>query len=326
LGTSDLQFSRIGFGAWAIGGAWKYGWGTQSEDQAIEAIRRAVDLGVNWIDTAPIYGLGRSEVIVGKAIRGLRRPVGVATKCGLLDAKGGEIKSCLRKKSILKELEGSLKRLGVNEIDLYQIHWPRPEEEIEEGWDTILRAIAAGKVRFGGVCNFSPKQLSKLIAMGPITSLQPPYSLFNQRIEGEILEFTLLHQIGVISYAPMAHGLLTGKFTREWLENLAADDFRKWHSPHFQEPEFSTNLDFVNEGLAPIARKHNVGCGQIAVAWVLARQAINCAIVGARNVPQVEENVRAARVQLDDSDFAAITRGLVRRKNGLAAKNETRNA
>jgi aryl-alcohol dehydrogenase-like predicted oxidoreductase len=269
LGKSELEFSRIGFGAWAIGGSWKFGWGEQKEDEAISAIERAIDLGINWIDTAPVYGFGQSETTVGKAIRGIRKSILVATKCGLLDDGLMGIKSCLRKKSIQQELDASLKRLGVDEIDLYQIHWPNPEEEIEEAWDTLLRAIKAGKVRFAGVCNFSPKQMNRLMQLSPITSLQAPYSLLNRRVEDENLSFASSHQIGVIPYSPMACGMLTGKVTKAWMEKLATDDFRKTHSPVFKEPELAANMEFVSNVLEPIARKHNVGPGQIAVAWVL---------------------------------------------------------
>ncbi len=310
LGHSGLRLSVIGLGAWAIGGPWLYGWGRQEDDQSIEAIQSALDQGVNWIDTAHVYGHGHSEEVVGKALRGRRDRALVATKCSRLpDGKGG-VRSCLKAKSIREELEGSLKRLGVEVIDLYQIHWPNPQEDIEEAWEEIQRAIQEGKVRYAGVSNFNIEQMKRLQRIAPIASLQPPYSMLRRDIEKEILPFCRENQIGVIAYSPMLSGLLTGKVTRQWVQDLPDDDWRKRFNEEFQEPRLSINIEFVQSTLRPIAQSHGVDPGQVAIAWTLRDPTVTSAIVGSRTAWQVAETVRAAAVRLSRSELDAIEDGL----------------
>jgi len=310
LGNSGLRLSVIGLGAWAIGGPWLYGWGHQEDDQSIKAIQSALDQGIDWIDTAHVYGHGHSEEVVGKALRGRRDRALVATKCSRLpDGKGG-VRSCLKAKSIREELEGSLKRLGVEVIDLYQIHWPSPEEDIEEAWEEIQRAIQEGKVRYAGVSNFNIEQMKRLQRIAPIASLQPPYSMLRRDIEKEILPFCKENRIGVVAYSPMLSGLLTGKVTRQWVQDLPDDDWRKRFNEEFQEPRLSINIEFVETTLRPIAQAHGVDPGQVAIAWTLRDPTVTSAIVGGRTAWQVGETVRAAAVRLSRSELDAIETGL----------------
>lgn len=308
LGHSTLQLTTIGLGTWAIGGGgWKFGWGNQDDADSIRAIQAGLDAGINWIDTAAIYGHGRSEEIVGQAIKGRRDHVIVATKCGRVwEGDSREIGKSLRRASVRAECDASLRRLGVDVIDLYQIHWPEPDEEVEEGWAAIADLIAAGKVRFGGVCNFSVPQLERAQAIHPIASLQPPYSLLKRDIEAEIVPWCERHRVGIVAYSPMQAGLLTGAFTRERAAALGADDWRS-RSPFFTEPQLSTNLRIV-DGLRPIATRLGITVAQLALAWVLRLDAVTSAIAGARKPEQIQETVQAGAVDLPADAVAEIER------------------
>lgn len=287
------------------GGGWKFGWGSQDDAESVRAIRAGLDAGINWIDTAAIYGHGRSEEIVGEAIAGRRGDVIVATKCGRVwEGDSREIGKSLRRESVFREVEASLRRLRVDVIDLYQIHWPEPDEEVEEGWGAIADLIAAGKVRYGGVCNFSLSQLERAQAIHPITSLQPPYSMLKREIEAEILPWCEKHQVGVVAYSPMQAGLLTGKFTRERAAALGEDDWRSRH-PFFQEPQLSVNLRIV-DGLRPIAGRLGITVAQLALAWVLRLPVLTSAIAGARSPEQIRETVQAGDVVLPADAVAEI--------------------
>jgi aryl-alcohol dehydrogenase-like predicted oxidoreductase len=307
LGTTDLEITRIGFGAWAIGGGgWQYGWGSQDDRDSIAAIHRALELGVNWIDTAPVYGIGHSERIVGEALRQYsgERPY-VFTKCGLIGLESGDTRNSLKADHIRQDIDASLERLGVDVIDLMQIHWPDPDEEIEEAWTTLAELKEQGKVRHLGVSNFSVEQIRRAQAIHPVASLQPPYSLIKRDIEREVLPFCLAESIGVLAYSPMMSGLLTGKMTRERVESMPEDDWRK-RDEEFQEPRLSRNLELV-ERLRAIGERHGRTPGEIAIAWVLANPAVTAAIVGARNGDQFAGTVGAAEVELNASEFEAIS-------------------
>ncbi len=289
LGNTDLHLTTIGFGAWAAGGPWQFGWGPQDDNDSIAAIQRALDLGINWIDTAPAYGLGHSEEVVGQAIRGRRDQLIVATKCGRTwdDPGTRAIFGRLKRWSVRQEAEASLRRLGVDTIDLYQVHWPRPDEDIVEAWEEIARLVSEGKVRYAGVSNFNAEQIRRLQPIHPVASLQPPYNFLERDVEQGLLQLCAANGIGVVAYSPMASGLLTGKYTLENLSRLAPDDWRR-NSRHFQEPELRANLGLVDR-LRLIARRHGRTPGQLAVAWVLRRPEITAAIVGGRNPEQVAE-------------------------------------
>lgn len=305
LGKTDLELTRVGLGTWAIGGGnWKFGWGPQDDADSIAAIHKALDLGINWIDTAPAYGLGHCEEVVGRAIKGLsRRPI-IATKCERCWGADRQLFPCLKRESILAECDASLKRLGVDVIDLYQIHWPQPEEDIEEGWQAVQSLIQAGKIRYGGVSNFNAQQLERIRPYGEIASLQPPYSMLARGIEAETLPYCDTHQIGVIVYSPMQKGLLTGKVTADWVSQLAREDHRR-ADPNFNQPKLSKNMAIV-EGLKPIAAKHGRTLAQVAIAWALQRPEVTAAIVGARRPDQVEETATAGDLSLDAQDLSTI--------------------
>lgn len=316
LGNSDLQITPIGFGAWALGGAnWAFSWGSQDDSDSIAAIHKALDLGINWIDTAAVYGLGHSEEMVGKALKsysGSNKPY-VFTKCERTWDEQGKIIPKLKADSIKREVENSLRRLQIEVIDLYQIHWPQPDEDIEEGWQAMADLQAEGKVRFIGVSNFNVEQLRRAQKIAPVTSLQPPYSLINRGIESEILPFCQQNNIGVIVYSPMQSGLLTGTMTRERIASLEGD-WRK-NNPQFQEPKLSANLDLV-ELLRKIGEAHNRTPGEVAIAWTLAHPAVTGAIVGGRNAAQVEGVVGAADLQLSQAEISEIRNFLVQRSIG----------
>jgi aryl-alcohol dehydrogenase-like predicted oxidoreductase len=306
LGNSDLQLTPIGFGAWAIGGGnWEFAWGTQDDSESIAAIHRALDLGVNWIDTAAIYGLGHSEEIVGRALKTAtgHKPY-VFTKCSMRWHADRSIYRSLRGDSLREELESSLRRLGRETIDLYQIHWPNPEEEIEEGWEVLARFHEQGKIRWIGVSNFSVEQMKRAQKIAPITSLQPPYSMLRRAIETEILPFAHAQGIGVINYSPMVSGLLTGKMTAERVAAFPADDWRR-KAVEFNEPRLSRNLRLV-ELLREIGKEHAVAPGVVAVAWTLRNPAITAAIVGGRSAEQVEGIAPALEFRLSDSEHERI--------------------
>jgi aryl-alcohol dehydrogenase-like predicted oxidoreductase len=294
LGYTDLHLTTIGLGTWAIGGpGWAYSWGAQDDKDSLDTIRRALDLGINWIDTAAVYGLGHSEEVVGSAVRGRRDEVILATKCGRVwDPGATQPYGRLRAESVRRELEGSLRRLGTDRIDLYQIHWPDPAEEMEEGWAAIARAVEAGKVRYAGVSNFSVKQLRAIQSIHPVASLQPPYSMLRRDVETETLGYCAAQSIGVIAYSPMQAGLLTGTFTRERAQSLPRDDWRSG-SRAFTEPELDHNLKIV-EHLKGVAARHGRSMGELAIAWVLRRPELTAAIVGGRRPEQVAQLVGAA--------------------------------
>jgi aryl-alcohol dehydrogenase-like predicted oxidoreductase len=306
LGNSDLAITPIGFGAWAVGGPWQFGWGEQSDRDSIAAIHRALELGVNWIDTAAIYGLGHSEEVVAKALRDWtgERPY-VFTKCGMVWNEKGEVGDSLRAESVRRECEASLRRLDVPVIDLYQIHWPADEfTETAEGWATMAELQKEGKVRWIGVSNFSLEELQKVHAVAPVTSLQPPYSLIRRDAEKDLLPFCERENIGVIVYSPMASGLLTGAMTRERVANLSADDWRRGN-PEFQEPKLSKNLAVV-ELLLAIGPRHGKSPGEVAIAWTLLNPAVTGAIVGARNAKQVDGIIGGATLRLTTREIAEI--------------------
>lgn len=305
LGWTDLNLSTIGLGTWAMGGGgWKFSWGPQDDSESISAIQHAVELGINWIDTAAVYGLGHSEEIVGKAIKGLRDKPIIATKCERVWDKDGNIFGRLKKESIHSEVEESLKRLKIEVIDLYQIHWPEPDEDIEEAWTALGDLIKEGKIRYAGMSNFNLEQLKRIQPIHPVASFQPPYSMLERGIEKELLEYCSENNIGVIVYSPMQKGLLTGKFTRERVQNLPEDDHRR-RDPRFQEPELSANFKLVEE-LRLLAEKSGRTVAQLAIAWVLRRPEVTAAIVGARRPSQIEETVVAGDWTLSKEQIAAI--------------------
>ncbi|HXQ72856.1 MAG TPA: aldo/keto reductase [Pyrinomonadaceae bacterium] len=305
LGKSDLFITPVGFGSWAVGGGgWQFAWGEQDDSQSIAAIHRALDLGMNWIDTAAVYGLGHSEEIVSKAVAGLSKQPYIFTKCSLVWDSNGTITHSLKRDSIRKEVEGSLKRLRVETIDLYQIHWPDPDAEIEEGWTTLAELKREGKVRYIGVSNFDVAQMKRAQAIAPIDSLQPPYSLIHPEVEDEILPFCEANNIGVIVYSPMMSGLLSGRMTRERIANFPDDDWRS-KSPDFQEPRLSRNLQLA-ELLRNIGSRHGRSAGEVAIAWTLRLSAVTGAIVGGRGPEQVEGIIGAGTFRLSEAELAEI--------------------
>jgi aryl-alcohol dehydrogenase-like predicted oxidoreductase len=305
LGTTGLEITRVGFGAWAIGGGdWEFGWGPQEDNESVAAIERALELGVNWIDTAAAYGFGHSEQVVGRALTGARERPYVFTKASLLEGPGRKVVHSLKRDSILREAHASLERLGVDAIDLYQIHWPIPAEDIEEGWTTFAELKELGLVRHIGVSNFDVGQLRRIQQVAPVETLQPQYSLVAREVEEEILPYSDLKGIGVIVYSPMGSGLLTGRMTRERIENLPDDDWRK-HDARFNEPQLSQHLARV-ERLQAVAERHDTTPGAVAVAWTLSNPAVDGAIAGFRRPDQVDPILAAANLELDDKDVATI--------------------
>ncbi len=307
LGNSDLKITPLGFGSWAIGGGnWAGGWGPQDDRQAIEAIERAVELGMNWIDTAAVYGLGHSEELVGQAIRGMRRKPYIFTKCALRWDDRRNIHNSMKADSLRYECDASLRRLGVDMIDLYQIHWPDPDREIEEGWETLARLQEEGLVRWIGVSNFSVAQMQRAQRIAPITSLQPPYSLLDRHVENDILPYCAQNNIGVIAYSPMASGLLTGAMTRERIANFPQDDWRRTHE-WFQEPQLTKNLALADR-LGQIGARHGHSAAEVAIAWTLRLPAVTGAIVGSRSAQQVEGVIGAMDFRLSEDELAEIAR------------------
>jgi len=321
LGKTNLELTVIGFGSWAIGGGGsKISWGPQDDSESIAAIKKALDLGINWIDTAAIYGLGHSEEIVGKAIKGIsKRPI-IATKCGLVWDEKKNITNRLKRESIKNEAEASLKRLDIDVIDLYQIHWPIPDEDIEEGWEAMAQLVKEGKVRYIGVSNFNVSQMKRAQSIYPIASLQPPYSMLKRDVEEDIFPFCRQNSIGVVVYSPMQKGLLTGKITRERVANFPEDDHRR-NDPDFNEPLISFNLELVDK-LVPIARKHNKTLAQLAIAWVLRRPEVTSAIVGARRPDQIAETVLAGDWILPQEDIDNIEKLLAEREQKIMNMNK----
>jgi len=311
LGNSDLHITPIGIGAWAMGGGgWNGSMGPQSDSDSIPAIHAALDYGLNWIDTAALYGLGHSEEIVAQALRGRTLRPYVFTKCERVWDASGKIGASLKAESIRRECESSLRRLQTDVIDLYQIHWPEPDEDIDEGWAELSRLQQAGKVRYIGVSNFSVPQMKRAQAIAPITSLQPPYSIVTRAIEKEILPFASQNNIGVIVYSPMSAGLLTGTMTHERVANFAAEDWRR-NLPNFQEPLLSRNLKLV-ERLRAIGQRHDRSPGEVAIAWTLNHRAVTAAIVGFRTVQQVSGIIGAAEFRLLPGEMAEIEDALTR--------------
>lgn len=293
-----MDITPIGFGAWAIGGEWQFGWGHQEDADSIAAIHRALELGINWIDTAAVYGLGHSEVVVRRALESWKgeRPF-IFTKCGMVWNEKGEVGYSLKADSVRKECEASLRRLGVDVIDLYQIHWSADDiAETEEGWTEMAKLQQEGKVRWIGVCNFSAEEMTRCQTIAPISSLQPPYSLIRRTVETEQLPWCEEQGTGVIVYSPMASGLLTGTMTRERAADLPKNDWRS-RNPEFQEPKLSENLALV-ERLRAIGKRHGRTAGEVAIAWTLRKPVVTAAIVGARNAKQVEGIVGAAELEL----------------------------
>jgi aryl-alcohol dehydrogenase-like predicted oxidoreductase len=306
LGNSDLHITAIGFGAWAIGGGdWEFAWGAQDDEDSIKTIERALDSGINWIDTAAVYGLGHSEEVVARALKNSSQKPYIFTKCSMRwDIANRQIYRSLKAASVQEEIENSLRRLQVDTIDLYQIHWPNPEAEIEEGWETLAKLQEQGKIRYLGVSNFNVEQMKRAQKIAPITSLQPPYSLLNRNIEPEILPYCEENSIGIINYSPMVSGLLTGKMTAERIQNMPADDWRK-RSANFNEPKLSRNLKLV-ELLREIGSAHNVEPGVVAVAWTLRLPAITAAIVGARRPDQIDGVLPAMTLRLSQEENARL--------------------
>lgn len=305
LGWTKLPVTTVGLGTWAMGGGgWSFSWGTQDDRESVKAIHRALDLGINWIDTAPAYGLGHGEEVVAKALSGLsNRPI-IATKCGRSWDANRKLFPCLKREVIQKEIESSLKRLQLDAIDLYQVHWPQPDEDIEEAWCLIAELVKAGKVRFAGVCNFNVSQLKRIQPIHPVASFQPPYSMLVRDAESEALAYCSAHNIGVIAYSPMQKGLLTDSFTRERIDRFDPDDHRR-RDAQFQEPLLSANLRLV-DGLRKIAAENKKSISQLAIAWVLRRPEVTAAIVGARRPSQIEETVGAAEWSLGAEDLKEI--------------------
>jgi aryl-alcohol dehydrogenase-like predicted oxidoreductase len=316
LGNSDLEITPIGIGAWAMGGGdWAFSWGRQEDDQSIAAIHAALDAGVNWIDTAAVYGLGHSEEVVGKAIAGRTHRPYVFTKCSLVWNDQGEIGHSLKAASVRRELEASLRRLSVDVIDLYQIHWPDPEPEMEEGWQTLAQLQKEGKVRHIGVSNFNVAQMKRVERIAPITSLQPNYNIVTRDIEKDVLPFCRERQTGVIVYSPMKSGLLTGKMTRERIASLPPDDFRP-RTASFKEPLLSRNLGLV-EVLRGIGERYGRTPGEVAIAWTLRDPVVTGAIVGMRSAEQAKQIVRSAEFRLTADEILEIEKYL--KANPVAA-------
>ncbi|GAB4181886.1 MAG: aldo/keto reductase [Calditrichia bacterium] len=301
LGKNGPELTEIGFGAWAIGGPWAYGWGPVDDQESISAIHAALDAGINWIDTAAVYGLGHSETIVGKAVKGRRDEVFIATKCGLIWDDRGNVKPNINPGSIAQEVENSLRRLNVDVIDLYQIHWPDNKTPVEKAWEIMLKLKDRGMVRYIGVSNFNVDQMSRCLSLGHIDSLQPPYNLVRRKVEKEELPFCKENGIGVIGYSPMMSGLLTGKFD---LSRLADDDWRK-KNPMFNEPKLSKALEFVDQ-LRPIAESYGKTVAQFSIGWVLQHPAMTSAIVGARRPSQVEEIAGGTGFSIRPEDMQKI--------------------
>jgi aryl-alcohol dehydrogenase-like predicted oxidoreductase len=305
LGQTGLEITRVGFGAWAIGGGgWEFGWGAQDDEESIAAIHHALEQGINWIDTAAAYGFGHSEQMVGRALEGITDRPYVFTKCSLLEGPNRTVAHSLKRDSILREAGDSLARLDIDAIDLYQIHWPIPATDIEEGWAALAELKEQGLVRHIGVSNFDVEELRRIQQIAPVETLQPQYSLIERDVEREILPFAEREGIGVIAYSPMGSGLLTGRMTRERIENLADDDWRK-QDERFNEPQLSPNLELVAR-LAAVADRHDTTPGAVAVAWTLRHPAVDGAIVGFRRPDQVAPILPAANLELTDQDIAEI--------------------
>lgn len=318
LGYTDLELTTVGFGAWALGGPWLYGWGPQDDDESIATLLRAMDVGINWIDTAPIYGHGRSETVVGRALKQMTPKPLIATKCGLCWDEKSERIPRLKAQSIRTECLDSLKRLNIETIDLYQIHFNQPDEDIEEAWTELARLVEEGKVRYIGVSNFTVEQIRRIQKIHPVASLQPPYSMLHREVEEELLEYCGQNDIGVVVYSPMQRGLLTGTFDVERVANLPVGDHRK-DNPDFQEPQFSATMELV-EQLRTIAEHNGRTCSQLSISWVLRRPEVTSAIVGARRPDQIVETAKASDWNLSQEDIEHIEKLLAERQVKVDAK------
>ncbi len=304
LGNSDLKITELGLGAWAIGGSWAFGWGHQDDTESIKTIHKALDSGINWIDTAPVYGLGHSEEVVARALKGTNYNPYIFTKCSLVWNDKGKVSGVLKKESVQKEVEDSLRRLNLEVLDLCQIHWPNPEADIEEGWEALAELQRQQKIRYIGVSNFSVEQLKRVQKIAPVTSLQPPYSLVFPEVEEEILPYCREQGIGVINYSPMASGLLSGKMNKDRFASLPADDWRH-KNPHFSGDRLERNLALADL-LGKIGKAYGRTAGEVAIAWTLLNPAITAAIVGMRKPEQVEGVIHAADFSLSGDDINAI--------------------
>jgi aryl-alcohol dehydrogenase-like predicted oxidoreductase len=316
LGNTDLELTTVGLGTWAMGGPWQFGWGPQDDGEAVAAILAAMDRGINWIDTAPVYGLGHSEDLVGQALRQTRCKPYIATKCGVRWNDRRERMACLDPRSIRKECHESLRKMGIEAIDLYQMHWPDPVGEIERAWEEMVRLKDEGLVRHIGVCNYNVEQLERIARMHPVASLQPPYSMLHREVEKDVLPYCARHGLGVVAYSPMQRGLLTGKFNHERLAALAPDDHRR-RNPDFQEPQFSATLAMVGQ-LKRIADRHGRNCAELAIAWILRRKEMTAAIVGARRPEQIEETASGGDWNLTVDEIEEIERLLAEREKKVA--------
>lgn len=316
LGWTGVELTTIGLGTWAMGGGgWAFAWGPQDDRESIKAIHRSLDLGVNWIDTAPAYGLGHAEEVLGRVLKHIGEKPFVATKCGRSWDQNRQLFGSLKKEVIRREIEASLRRLHIEAIDLCQVHWPQPEADLEEAWSAIADAVQEGKVRYAGVSNYSVPQLKRIQPIHPVASVQPPYSMLARAAEEELLAYCAAQNIGVVAYSPMQKGLLTGKFSRERVQQLAEDDHRR-RDPQFQEPQLSANLELV-EGLQRLAERHGKSAAELAIAWVLRRPEVTAAIVGARKPSQIEETAGAAEWTLSPEDLALIDE-LLKKRQGKA--------
>lgn len=315
LGYTDLKLTTVGLGTWAIGGPWQFGWGPQDDDEAIAAILASLETGINWIDTAPVYGLGHSEELVGKALKQTSKKPIIATKCSLLWNDKREKVSCLKAKSIRQECHDSLERLGIETIDLYQIHWPEPEEDLEQAWEEMARLAEEGKIRYLAVSNFNVEQIEHIHKIHPVASTQPPYSMLHRQVEDELLAYCAQNDIGVVAYSPMQRGLLTGKFSPERLASLPLDDHRR-ANPDFHEPRFTATLELV-EQLRPIAERNGKTLAQLSISWILRRHEVTAAIVGARKPEQILETAPASDWDLNEEDIEEIQRLLIEREEKI---------
>jgi aryl-alcohol dehydrogenase-like predicted oxidoreductase len=318
LGNTDLEFTTVGLGTWAMGGPWQYGWGPQDDDEAIGAILAALETGINWIDTAPAYGLGHSEELIRQALEQTGEKPLIATKCGILWNEKREKVTCLKRQSIRDECHASLERLGIDVIDLYQMHWPDPDGDVEEAWEEMARLLDEGKVRYLGVSNFTIEQIERVQKIYPAVSLQPPYSMLHREVEDELLDYCAQNEMGIIAYSPIQRGLLTGKFDRARLEALAPDDHRR-KNPDFLEPQFSATLELV-EDLKKIAGRNGRTCAELAISWVLRRPEVTAAIVGARSPQQIIETAPAADWDLSKKEINQIEQLLAKRQAKLKSK------
>lgn len=312
LGYTDLELTTVGFGAWALGGPWLFGWGPQDDDESIATLLRAMDVGINWIDTAPIYGHGRSETVVGKALKQMNPKPLIATKCGLCWDEKSERIPRLKAQSIRAECLDSLKRLDIETIDLYQVHLNQPDEDIEEAWTELAKLVEEGKLRYIGVSNFTVEQIRRAQKIHPVASLQPPYSMLHREVEEDLLDYCGQNDIGVVVYSPMQRGLLTGTFDAERVSNLPKGDHRKANAD-FREPEFSATMELV-EQLKPIVERYGRTCSQLAISWVLRRSEVTSAIVGARRPDQIVETAQASDWDLSEEDIEQIEKLLAERQ------------